>query len=59
MPLFVFFFSRFPTIYWAPANDKNNPRKYQGGREVDDFIKFIKKESTKPVKLGGKKPDEL
>ncbi|XP_071794780.1 protein disulfide-isomerase A3-like [Asterias amurensis] len=51
--------SGFPTIYWAPANDKNNPRKYQGGREVDDFIKFIKKESTKPVKLGGKKPDEL
>ncbi|UJR10281.1 hypothetical protein I4U23_014488 [Adineta vaga] len=36
----------FPTIYFAPKNDKNNPRKYEGGREVDDFIKFLAKEAT-------------
>ncbi len=51
--------SGFPTIYRAPTGSKSNPRKYQGGREVDDFINFIKKESTKPVKLGGQKTDEL
>jgi len=36
----------FPTIYFAPKNDKNNPRKYEGGREVDDFIKYLAKEAT-------------
>ncbi|XP_022107465.1 protein disulfide-isomerase A3-like [Acanthaster planci] len=54
--------SGFPTIYWAPMGSKSDPKKYQGGREVDDFIKFIKKESTKPVNVGKKKKsktDEL
>jgi protein disulfide isomerase family A protein 3 len=36
----------FPTIYFAPKNDKTNPRKYEGGREVDEFIKYLAKEST-------------
>ncbi|CAF1051642.1 unnamed protein product [Adineta steineri] len=36
----------FPTIFFAPKNDKNNPRKYEGAREVDDFIKYIAKEAT-------------
>jgi len=36
----------FPTIYFAPKNDKNNPRKYEGGREVDDFVKYIAREAT-------------
>ena len=53
----------FPTIYFAPKNSKDSPRKYevsssleasvrttdasfQGGREVDDFIKFLAKEAT-------------
>jgi len=39
----------FPTIYFAPKNSKNNPRKYDGGREVDDFIKYLAKESTEPL----------
>lgn len=37
---------RFPTIYWAPKNNKSKPRKYEGGREVDDFIKYIKRETS-------------
>ena len=37
---------RFPTIYWAPKGKKDSPRKYQGGREVDDFVKFIEKEAS-------------
>jgi protein disulfide isomerase family A protein 3 len=39
----------FPTLYFAPKNNKNNPRKYEGGREVDDFIKYLAKESTEPL----------
>merc|ERR1712119_113940 len=34
--------SGFPTIYWAPKGNKSNPKKYQGARDVKDFMKFIK-----------------
>jgi len=30
----------FPTLFWVPASTKK-PEAYQGGREVDDFVKFI------------------
>jgi protein disulfide isomerase family A protein 3 len=41
----------FPTIFWAPKGSKGNPKKYEGGREVNDFVAFIKKEaSNKSVK---------
>jgi protein disulfide isomerase family A protein 3 len=36
----------FPTIYFAPKGSKKNPRKYEGGREVDEFIKYLAREST-------------
>ncbi|KAK1136361.1 hypothetical protein K0M31_000922 [Melipona bicolor] len=36
----------FPTLYWAPKNSKNSPVKYEGGRELDDFIKYIAKHAT-------------
>jgi protein disulfide isomerase family A protein 3 len=39
----------FPTIYFAPKNSKQNPRKYEGGREVDDFIKYLARESTEAL----------
>jgi protein disulfide isomerase family A protein 3 len=45
----------FPTLYWAPAGKKDNPKKYEGGREVSDFIDFIKKEATNPPVIKGKK----
>merc|ERR1711899_443839 len=32
--------SGFPTLYWLPSDTKT-PEAYQGGREVDDFVKFI------------------
>ncbi|XP_060116226.1 LOW QUALITY PROTEIN: protein disulfide-isomerase A3 [Heteronotia binoei] len=38
----------FPTIYFAPAGSKQNPKKYEGGREVSDFISYLKKEATYP-----------
>jgi protein disulfide isomerase family A protein 3 len=39
----------FPTIYFVPKGSKNNPRKYEGAREVDDFIKYLARESTDPL----------
>jgi len=40
----------FPTLFFVPKNSKNRPKKYEGGREVDDFIKYIAKEATNPLK---------
>ncbi|KAK3096713.1 hypothetical protein FSP39_002612 [Pinctada imbricata] len=60
--------SGFPTIYFAPKGSKNNPRKYNGGREVDDFLKYLAKESSDELlgfnrngkkKKGGQKKSEL
>uniref|UniRef100_A0A667ZVI4 Protein disulfide-isomerase n=1 Tax=Myripristis murdjan TaxID=586833 RepID=A0A667ZVI4_9TELE len=36
----------FPTIYFSPAGQKQNPKKYEGGREVSDFISYLKREGT-------------
>jgi len=38
----------FPTIFWRPANGA--PESYNGGREVDDFVKFIAKSATNELK---------
>jgi len=35
----------YPTIFWAPHDRKDSPVKYTGGREVADFVKFIKENS--------------
>lgn len=45
----------FPTIYFAPSDNKENPVKYSGGRTVDDFMKYLKEHAT--VAFKGK--DEL
>ena len=47
----------FPTIYFAPANDKKKPIKYEGNRDQDDLIKFMKDHAT--VSLGKSSKDEL
>lgn len=36
----------FPTIYWSSKSNKDNPTKYEGGRELEDMVKFINKEIT-------------
>lgn len=59
MGTIFFLLCRFPTIYWAPAGNKKNPKKYQGGREVPEFLEFIKKEATNPVQLEKKDKTEL
>jgi protein disulfide isomerase family A protein 3 len=38
----------FPTLFFVPKS--NVPRKYEGGREIDDFVKYLAKESTDPLK---------
>ncbi len=39
----------FPTLFWLPKDSKK-PEKYEGGREVDDFIKYIAKHATNELK---------
>ncbi|XP_052793206.1 protein disulfide-isomerase A3-like [Mya arenaria] len=34
----------FPTIFFKPKGSP--PKKYQGGREVDDFVKYLAKEAS-------------
>lgn len=46
----------FPTIYFAAKGDKKTPKKYEGGREVVDFVKFLE-ENSHILKDKGK--DEL
>ncbi|XP_029369297.1 protein disulfide-isomerase A3-like isoform X2 [Echeneis naucrates] len=36
----------FPTIYFAPVGRKNEPIRYQGSRELKDFVKFLKREAS-------------
>ncbi|XP_013793250.2 protein disulfide-isomerase A3-like, partial [Limulus polyphemus] len=53
----------FPTLYWVPKNQKDKPRKYEGGRELEDFIKYISKHATDELKgwdrKGNKRKTEL
>ena len=35
----------FPTIFWVPKTTKT-PVAYNGGREVDDFVKFIAEKAS-------------
>ncbi|CAG7710437.1 unnamed protein product [Allacma fusca] len=36
----------FPTLFWLPRDSKDKPVRYDGGREVDDFVKYIAKHAT-------------
>jgi protein disulfide isomerase family A protein 3 len=48
----------YPTIYWAPAGKKDSPEKYEGGREVADFVDFLKRKATNPVVISGEDEEE-
>jgi len=39
----------YPSIFFAPANRKDQPIKYSGEREVKDFISFLKKNVFFPL----------
>lgn len=53
----------FPTLYWVPKNAKSKPVKYEGGRDVDDFLKYAAKQATEELKgydrKGKAKKEEL
>ncbi|XP_044028040.1 protein disulfide-isomerase A3-like [Siniperca chuatsi] len=48
----------FPTIYFAPAGKKDEPIRYEGGRELKDFLKFLKREASHSLVFSGSR-DEL
>jgi len=41
----------YPTIFFAPANKKDAPIKYEGAREIEDFVNFIKFNSLTSLSL--------
>jgi len=52
----------FPTLYWLPKNGKNKPIRYEGGRDLDDFVKYIASKATDELsgfdRSGAPKPDK-
>jgi len=47
----------FPTLYWLPKKSKT-PKSYNGGRELDDFIKYIAEHATDELKGWNRKGKE-
>ena len=41
----------FPTLLFFPNGKKDSPVKYEGPREVNDFIDFLKEHSTKAFEV--------
>ena len=52
----------FPTLFWLPSDTKK-PVSYNGGRELDDFVKYIAEKATKELngfdRKGNAKKTEL
>jgi len=40
----------YPSIFWVPAGKGAQPQKYEGGREMEDFEKYIKSHANKKSK---------
>ncbi|XP_029156289.1 protein disulfide-isomerase A3 [Nylanderia fulva] len=49
----------FPTLFWVPKDAKDSPVKYEGGRELEDFIKYIAKHATDELKGYDRKGNAL
>lgn len=41
--------SGFPTIYFVPGADKSHPQQYNGDREVDAMLDFVKTHASHPL----------
>ncbi|TNN57328.1 Protein disulfide-isomerase A3 [Liparis tanakae] len=48
---------QYPTIYFAPVGKKDEPIRYEGGRELRDFLAFLKKEASHRLVVGGLKAE--
>lgn len=44
----------FPTIYFAPSNNKEYPLKYSGERDLESMSNFIEQHATVSLGKGGK-----
>ncbi|XP_045168058.2 protein disulfide-isomerase A4-like [Mercenaria mercenaria] len=53
----IFKVEGFPTIYFAPANNKKNPLKFDGDRTVEGFTKYLKEKAA--VSFGKNLKEEL
>ncbi|CAK1602381.1 unnamed protein product [Parnassius mnemosyne] len=55
--------SGFPTIFWKPKDTNKKPVRYNGGRALDDFIKYVSEHASSELKgwdrKGNAKKDEL
>ncbi|CAG4954148.1 unnamed protein product [Colias eurytheme] len=55
--------SGFPTIYWKPKDANKRPVRYNGGRGIEDFLKYVAEQSSSELKgwdrKGNAKKDEL
>lgn len=40
----------FPTLFWLPKGKHDTPVRYEGGRELEDFVKYISKHATSELK---------
>lgn len=53
----------FPTLYWVPKDKKSSPVRYEGGRDVEDFVKYVAEHATDELKSfdrkGKAKKEEL
>ena len=47
----------FPTLYWLPKDTKK-PVAYNGGRELEDFVKYISEKATSELKGWDRKGKE-
>ena len=36
----------FPTLYFFPGKDKKNPVRYESGRELEDFVEYLKENAA-------------
>ncbi|KAL6427249.1 hypothetical protein ACFW04_008684 [Cataglyphis niger] len=48
----------FPTLFWVPKDAKDSPVKYEGGRQLDDFVNYIAKHATDELKGYDRKGNE-
>ena len=44
----LYCFQGFPTLFWIPKGKK--PESYNGGRELDDFVKYIAENASDELK---------
>ncbi|XP_014368740.2 protein disulfide-isomerase A3 [Papilio machaon] len=55
--------SGFPTIYWKPKDSAKKPVRYNGGRSLEDFLKYVSEHASSELKgwdrKGTAKKDEL